>query len=173
MKQVGILGGSFTPPHQGHSAILRYVLEQGLVEEVWVLPVFKHPFEKVLAPFESRLEMCTLALGSMERVKICDIEKQLGGVSYTQRTLSELQKLNSDISFSIIVGDDAYQERHLWKEIQMLEKMARWIRIPRGPGSPIPDISARQIREYLATGKSVSHWLDPRVLQYIQQHKFF
>lgn len=173
MKQIGILGGSFNPPHLGHTAIAHYVLAQGNVEQVWVLPCWQHPFEKELAPFEDRLAMCQLAFADQKNVEVLDLERTLGGVSFTLRTVQTLQKKFPDSSFSLIVGEDAYQERNLWHGIKELEKLVQWICIPRGKNSPIPDVSAKEIRHILAEGKSATLALAPTILQYIRQHHLY
>jgi nicotinate-nucleotide adenylyltransferase len=59
--RVAVYGGSFNPPHVAHQLALTYVLATAQVDEVWMVPTFKHPFDKALAPFSDRAKMCELA----------------------------------------------------------------------------------------------------------------
>ena len=165
-KQVGILGGSFNPPHIGHVAIAEYALKKGM-EEVWVLPCFQHPFEKELLPFETRFKMCQLAFSKIKSVSVLSMEKKLGGVSYTYRTVQNLIKQYPNYNFFLIVGTDAYQKKDEWKNIEKLEKEIEWLIVPRGKNSPIPDISSKELRSKLAAGESCDPWLIPESSGYI------
>jgi nicotinate-nucleotide adenylyltransferase len=104
-SNVGILGGSFSPPHMGHVLAAHYALMRWSLSKVLVIPSFAHPFSKPLPPFEHRLAMCRLAfkhLGSY--AEICDIEQELGGVSYTIETVRELVRRNPDERYHLVVG---------------------------------------------------------------------
>lgn len=61
-KSVGVMGGSFNPIHLGHALLAITVRETKPVDEVVLVPVFKHPIKKDLLPFEDRVAMCQLAV---------------------------------------------------------------------------------------------------------------
>ena len=61
MTRIALFGGSFNPPHIGHQMACLYVLETSSCKELWMVPTFRHPFDKALAPFEDRFEMCRRA----------------------------------------------------------------------------------------------------------------
>lgn len=145
---VALFGGSFNPPHAGHYEIVRQTLEKKEVDEVWVIPVFKHPFGKKLAAFEKRFHQCQELFSDLgSRVKILPVEKKLGGASFTYRLLEVLLKENPGLPFYFVVGQDAYEERKEWKKIGVIEKLiAGFIVYPRGKDSSIPDISSTEIR---------------------------
>ena len=82
--RVAIFGGSFNPPHLAHQMAALYVLETAAVDELWLVPAFRHPFGKALAPFADRLEMCELAAAALgTRVKVSAIERESGVESRT------------------------------------------------------------------------------------------
>ena len=70
--RVALFGGSFNPPHYGHVLAAHYALMRYGVDEVWVLPVLDHPYDKDLAPFEQRLDWCRRAFEHLHSVQVKD-----------------------------------------------------------------------------------------------------
>jgi len=168
--QAALFGGSFDPPHRGHEAIVQWLLREKKIDQVWVIPCLNHPFQKSLHSFKDRFAMCRMVFSKMgEKVFLSEIEKELGGVSYTARTLRELRNQYPSFSWSIVVGADAYAERHQWKEVDALEKEADWVVIPRGKDSKIPDVSGTQIRQNQLEGKPWENWVLPEVADYFKR----
>ena len=62
-RRIALYGGSFNPPHAGHLLVTAYVLATCEVDGLWLMPAFRHPFGKELAPFEDRVEMCRRIAG--------------------------------------------------------------------------------------------------------------
>jgi nicotinate-nucleotide adenylyltransferase len=180
--RVAIFGGSFNPPHVAHQMVALYVLETQPVEELWMVPCFRHPFEKTLAPFEDRLQMCQLmatALG--ERVKVSDIEAQLGGESRTLHTVRALQGQHPDREFVVVIGQDLEQESNRWFGAAELRERTDFIVVGRagfGRGGSsreieIPAVSSTEVRQRLEAGQPVEHLLPRRVLDYIRQRGLY
>ncbi len=145
---VVIFGGSFYPPHAGHSEIIKRLLRRKDVDQVWVCPVFRHAFGKETAPFTTRLRWCRERFGKLgTRVKVKDVERRLGGVSFTVRLLEYVKARHPSWNLSLALGRDAYRERKAWKDFDKIEKMAALIVFPRGPKSFIPNISSTEIRQ--------------------------
>lgn len=173
-KRIGILGGSFNPPHLAHVAMARQVLAEGKVDEVWVIPCFIHPFDKPLLSFEHRLQMCERAFSDLGGpVRCLDIEKKLGGKSYTVRTIAYLKQKNPLHTFHLIVGGDVAKEAKGWHDYEKLKGEVDWLIIPRGKTSPIPDISATETREVLLQRKNLRKYLSKNVIEYIEQHQLY
>lgn len=150
-KRVAIFGGSFNPPHAGHYEIVRRLSKRRTIDEVWVVPSYRHAFGKKMRPFQARLRACRRFFkGLGPKVKVKDWEKRLGGVSYTVRLLRFLGRKFPRTKFSLILGSDAYRERHAWKDFEDIEKLAHLIVFPRGRGSPIPNVSSTEIRRLMA-----------------------
>ena len=145
-KSVVLFGGSFNPPHAGHYEIARRLAARKTIDEVWIVPVYRHAFAKKMPPFRKRLRDCRRFFKGIEKIKVKDLEKRLGGVSYTVRLLEYLSQKHPTWKFSLAVGSDSYRERKDWKDFSKIKKMARLIVFPRGPKSPIPNVSSTQIR---------------------------
>ena len=58
---IALFGGSFNPPHVGHMMAAYYVIATRPVDKLWLMPAYRHPFGKRLAPFDDRVKMCELA----------------------------------------------------------------------------------------------------------------
>jgi nicotinate-nucleotide adenylyltransferase len=146
-KNIAIFGGSFNPPHEGHYEIVRRLARRKTIDQVWVVPVYRHVFGKKMPPFGRRLRDCRRFFKPLgEKVAVKDFEKRRGGSSYTIDLLRYLHKKFPSVRFSLAIGSDAYAERKLWKDFAKIRKMARLIVFPRGPKSPIPNVSSTQIR---------------------------
>ena len=167
-KRIGIFGGSFNPPHLGHSAIIRWLFARGLIDELLVIPCFIHPFEKDLIPFEDRCSMCRLAFGKLGlHVTVSNIERKIGGRSYTLQTIQALQIEHPEARFYLVTGDDIIAEKEKWHRFEEIRDLVEIIRIPRGADSFIPDISSTQIRDRLAAREPYADLLEPEVAVYI------
>jgi nicotinate-nucleotide adenylyltransferase len=160
-KNIALFGGSFNPPHEGHLEIVRRVATDKSIDEVWVLPVWKHPFRKKLPNFLKRLKNCKnhftnsgpvtskarpRATRVMKKIKIKSYEKHPRATGYTIDLLEYLTKKFPHYRFSWVMGSDTYKQRKKWKRFSELKKMVRFIVFPRGSHSPIPNISSRKIR---------------------------
>ena len=173
-RRVGLLMGSFDPPHLGHLEICKYLLDRYQCSEIWVIPCFEHPFKKPLSPFGDRMSMCRLTFQEIGRdVIISDVEKRLGGTSYTVRTLEYLRNEYRGARFALIYGSDIKDETSQWKDFKRIEIMADLIEVPRGPDSPIPDISATDIRRRVKNGEGFKDLVPVSVGVYIVTHGLY
>jgi nicotinate-nucleotide adenylyltransferase len=178
--RVALFGGSFNPPHVAHQLVALYVLETAEVDQLWLVPCFKHPFEKVLAPFEDRLEMCRRAAAALgPRARVSDVEARLGGESRTLRTVHALLAESPGTEFSLIVGADLVRELPSWYRAEELQRLVRIIVVGRtgfegGEAGPaMPAISSSEVRERLAQGRPVDALLPRSVLDYVRQRKLY
>jgi nicotinate-nucleotide adenylyltransferase len=179
-RRLCVFGGSFNPPHVGHVMIATYVLATEPVDVLLVIPTFRHPFGKPLAPFEDRLEMCRIALSGIPRVEVSSLERDLGGDSYTVRTLETLKAREPDAALSLCVGADVLPERHLWHRADEVDALARSIVIgrqgydnPTDASPPMPAISSTDIRARLAAGQDVQRLVPRGVVAYVAAHGLY
>lgn len=173
-KRIGIFGGSFNPPHKGHVEICRILITNNDVDEIWVIPCFKHPFAKELAPFEDRLNMCRFAFtNSTQRTRVLDVEKKLGGISHTVTTLEYLQHHHPDYKFYLIMGSDTAAEAKLWKDADKIASLVQFLPVSRGPQSKIPDISSTDVRMAIKNGKPFKDLVPNEVAIYIVTHDLY
>jgi nicotinate-nucleotide adenylyltransferase len=183
-ERVAIFGGSFNPPHVAHLLAVTYVLACSDVDRVVVVPVFRHPFAKSLAPFAHRLEMCRLTFADLARVSVSAVEEELGGESLTVRTLEHLQAQNPGWAMRLIVGGDVVHEMDRWTQPDRIRALASPIILGRvgvslpaeHAGAPLvlPEVSSTSIRAALARDDSQLESLLPRrVLHYIRENALY
>jgi nicotinate-nucleotide adenylyltransferase len=188
--RTGILGGSFNPVHNQHIQMALAAQKQFELEEVWFIPVF-HPVHKpgsILLDYDARRELLQTAINGLAGLRVCDIERALGGASYTVRTVAELQQQYRGREFFLVIGGDSLTELHSWREIARLAEMIEFIVIER-PGcrrvSQVPSaklhwaecevsaVSASDIRTRLARYEFSGLQLAPGVLFKILLNNYY
>ena len=182
--KVVIFGGSLNPPHLSHEELVARVLEASVGESIWVIPTHLHPFGKPLAAFDDRMAMCRLAFDAFDGVaRVLDLERKLGGVSYTVRTVEELQRRHPEITFKLVVGSDVLAERDEWKDFDHLNRLVDFVVVPRAGYSTddarcldIPAlqcISSSEIRRRIREGEPIDGLVSQAVAAYIRQHRLY
>lgn len=189
--KVGLFGGSFNPIHQQHLHIARAAREKLNLAQVWFVPVF-HPVHKSpddFLDYKSRRELLRIALKNEPGFFICDAEKELGGLSYTVRTVKHLLDHYPEHEFSLIIGGDSLSDLASWRCIDELVSLVDFIVVER-PGfsriSPVSEavihwveteisaISSSQLRQDLRQGKIPSEKdLQRNVLFSIFRHNYY
>ena len=170
--RVAIFGGSFNPPHLAHQLAMTVVLSTARVDELWMVPTYKHPFDKQLAPYADRVRLCELAAAPFSRVRVSRIEEELGGESYTLRTVEALAARHPGDRFALVIGADLVAERERWHGWAELKTRVPFIVVGR-KGSPaqgaveLPPISSTLVRQRLAAGEPVDALVPAAVADYI------
>jgi nicotinate-nucleotide adenylyltransferase len=173
--RVALFGGSFNPPHVAHQLAALYLLETQPIDELWMIPCFRHPFEKELAPFADRLKMCQLAAAALgARVKVSDVEGRLGGESRTLQTVRALQADHPDQTFVVVIGSDLEAEVDRWYGIEELRRRVSFVVVGRaGAGGNaevrMPAVSSTEVRQRLRDGRPVEALVPRAVLDYIRE----
>ena len=183
--RVGILGGTFNPPHVGHALLAHAMLATEGLAELWIVPVFEHPFGKSSADFADRMAMCERAFAHLgNKVRIVPIERELPRPSYTVQTLSALHAVRTGISPTLVIGSDIIGELDRWRDPERLPQLSQIVVVPR-QGAPrieppaelnikvykgfhLPKVSSTAIKKALRSRESVDGWLDLTVLDYIR-----
>lgn len=177
--RVAFFGGSFNPPHIAHQLAALFVLETSGVDELWFVPCFLHPFEKTLAPYTHRVQMCKLAAAPLgPRAKVSEIEGTLGSESRTLLTIRALQSAYPDYQFQLVVGTDIKRELPLWYGAEALIASVPQIVVGRGGYErdeviQMPKVSSTEVRALLGAGKSVSGLLSNSVERYLREHHLY
>ena len=199
--RIGIYGGTFSPPHNGHVAAARAFMEQMWLDILYVIPTAEPPHKDAdpRVSAQDRLEMCRAAFGGMEGVYVSDMEIQRGGKSYTVDTLSELS--GEDRRLFLLCGTDMmltlgswYRAEEIFRlcypvyvrregdEDEALERRIvdtirdygeRYGRIVRRILTDPIEISSTALRARLACGEDVSAWLPPMVETYIRDNHLY
>jgi nicotinate-nucleotide adenylyltransferase len=178
--RVALFGGSFNPPHVAHQMAMLLLLETEPVDEVWMVPTFRHAFGKDLARFEDRVEMCRRAAGPLgQRVQVSEVERELGEAtgapSRSYDTVVELRRRHPGASFRLVVGADILAERDAWHRWDDLVALAPLIVLGRGSeeGVALPPVSSTAVRERLAAGQSAVPLVPRSVMDYIAERGLY
>jgi nicotinate-nucleotide adenylyltransferase len=125
-RSLGILGGTFNPPHLGHLAIARHALEELSLERVVLMPALIPPHksgEDDPGP-EHRLAMCRLCVAGVEGLSVCALEIERGGPSFTVDTLQAIHASHPDAQLTFIVGADTAGTLPAWREPARILQLA-------------------------------------------------
>lgn len=172
--RVGLYGGSFNPPHIGHSMVCHYLLQTTPLDAIWLIPSGRHPFSKQLVPFELRARLCERLAGPFGgRVQVCTIEGDGEATTYTIDTVRRLQARHPELQFEWIIGSDILRETHKWKDFDLLQTLLPFRVLGRqgfsgGETPAMPEVSSTEIRQRLAQGLSVASLVPHGVLELIQ-----
>ena len=200
-EHIGIFGGSFNPPHTAHVVLVREALRHPHgPDKVLIIPTYVHAFGKSLAPYEMRMQMLRLAFAPplfpedlLKRVEFSEIERELGGVSYTVETVRELQRRMPNVRFHLLIGGDLVEECRHWRESDELLRTAPPMALPRSgtphkefpegkgqwlEGVELPPASSTDVRKLLAdetslAQKQLAQLLPLPVLDFVRRHNLY
>ncbi len=185
--RLGILGGTFNPPHLGHLALARHARAELELDRVLLMPARRSPgkpAEDDPGPVR-RLEMCRLAVAGVEGVEVCALEIERDGPSYTVDTLRALHAAHPDIEITFILGADAARTLSAWQESDKLPALADFA-VALRPGAaepsgfpimflsmPVDDVSSSLVRERVGRRLPVGELVGPAVAAYIAEHHLY
>jgi nicotinate-nucleotide adenylyltransferase len=171
-RRVGILGGTFDPPHIGHLAMAVEVRD-ALALDVVLLVVAHEPWQKVgtrrVSPSADRLALVEAAVADLEGLEASDVEIRHGGPSYTADTLAALAAAGPEDELWVVLGADAAAGLPTWERGGEVAERARLVVAARDgeTGSPPPgwswrtvpitrlDVSSTDLRERVAAGRTI------------------
>lgn len=179
--EIALLGGSFNPPHVGHLLMAHYARATEPVDEVWLLPAFRHPFGKELAPFEDRVGMCqAVCRDAAGWMKVCEAERDVPGEGRTVDTLEHLRALHPEHRFTLVIGSDILADLPKWKAFDRIQQLARVLVLYRAGypaegtvGPPLAEVSSSEIRAALGRGEEPRHLVPRAVLAYARAHGLY
>ena len=162
MGHIGILGGTFNPPHMGHLVMAQEALDQLGLDRVVFMPVAVPPHKEAREDpgGKARVALCRLAVEDDERFAVSDLEVRRGGASYTVDTLRELHELEPEHDLTFIVGGDMAQSLPAWREPEAVLALAR-LAVAEREGVNREDVARRL--EPLHNGDRVVFFDMPRI----------
>ncbi len=199
MKRIGILGGTFNPPHCGHLSIAEDLLVEFQLDGILLLPVGIPPHKRDMniASNEHRLEMLRLMTAHDPRLTVSDMEMKRDGYTYTVDTLTELRETQEDCRCYYIIGTDTLFNLTTWKRFEEVFQLTHFLCVPR-PGDDAkdildkieelhqkfgavihlaksmgPDISSTMIREKRKNNESLAGLVPAAVEEYMKQYGIF
>lgn len=196
--RIGILGGTFNPPHLGHLACAQEAHLQLELDRVLLVPARVPPHKPVEDEpgSEHRLELCRLALtGNSARFEVSELELNRPGPSYTVDTLEELHSRAPDSELFLIVGGDAAVGLPSWHRAERLVSLAT----PAVAGRPgigpaavegalrelsggdrarffsMPEIavSSTMLRKRVKSGQPIKYYTPDSVIAYIDRYQLY
>jgi nicotinate-nucleotide adenylyltransferase len=172
MPEIALFGGSFDPPHVGHLLAAAYVLATEPIDELWLVPVERHPFAKPLVgAYEHRIDLCERLAAQLPRTRVSRVEQE-SGQGRTVDLLEWLHQKHPQTRWALVLGTDLDAEKPQWKRFDRVEQLARIIPVRRGGygegGVAIPEVSSTQVRALLKAGGDASQLVPRAVLQAIR-----
>ena len=148
MTRIGIYGGTFSPPHNGHLAAARAFMEQMWLEILYVIPTAIPPHKEMehSVSAEHRLAMCRAAFSGIEGVYVSDMEIQRGGRSYTVDTLRELS--GEDRRLFLLCGTDMMLTLDQWRAPEEIFKLCYPVYIRREGDHSLDEQIIQKIADY-------------------------
>ncbi len=161
-QTIGLLGGSFNPPHLGHVHITKQALKRFGLDRVWWLVSPGNPLKEDAPASMARRVEASRAIMQHPRVEISDIEALLGTV-YTADTLRALQRIYPRAKFTWLMGADNLASFHKWQDWRWIAQNTR-IGVMARPGEQLRaglSPMARQFAKYRVPAASLAHAAPP------------
>lgn len=197
MFRLGVMGGTFDPPHKAHIAIAEEAMRSFKLDKVLFIPTGTPPHKPVndITDAEHRYAMTKTAIEGNPGFEVSRMEIDRKGPSYsidTIRSLKEIYPPGTEIYF--IIGADEALELPKWYESEKLPGLTRFIAAPRSGFNEtilknrLPEalaaavdilsikqmeISATDIRQRLSSGDSVGELVSESVVKYIKEHRLY
>lgn len=181
-EKVGILGGTFNPPHMGHLIMAEQVKDQLDLDKIFFMPTAQPPHSsvtKTTIASEKRVQMLELATMDNSDFEIERYEVDKGGKNYTYDTMKALIELYPTVDFYFIVGGDMIADMPTWYRIDELIELVQFVGVNRPSYSveteypiimvdiPMIDISSSTIRKKVAMNCSIKYLVPEDVRNYI------
>jgi nicotinate-nucleotide adenylyltransferase len=185
--RIGVLGGTFDPPHLGHLILAEHAYDQLGLDRVAFVPAgdpWRKASRKVTAA-SHRLAMTRLAVENDGRFYADPIEVERSGPTYTAETLEALQRSQAGASLFFLLGADALADLPNWHDPHRITAAATLVVAPRlGDSAPLPEdvvalsmpyvgISATDIRERVRQGKGIRYLVPEAVAAYIEANGLY
>ena len=189
LRRIGLLGGTFDPPHVGHLWLATLARDALGLERVLVIPAPQPPHKQgvPMSPVDDRVALVRAAIEDDPSLELSTIELERSGPSYTIDTVTALRgELPGDVEPVLIMAADSLAAIDTWREPDALLASLEWAIAPR-PGTPAPegerlrerfgpaadrihlldgpalDVSATEIRARVAAGRAIRYLVPRRV----------
>lgn len=188
-SRVGILGGTFDPPHTGHARMAIVARDVLGLDRVFFAPAPRppHKTDAETSPYVHRVAMVEAAIAGEELLAVTRIE-EAHDTSYTALLLRACrERTSADLYF--IMGADSLAELATWREPEEVMRLATLVVFPRGRSlvrapaareaslvafeAPVIDVSSTDIRARLERGETGGDGLAPAVAHYVAEHRLY
>ncbi len=185
LKKIGIYGGTFDPIHHGHLILGRQACEELHLDQLIFVPAALSPFKKepAQADGELRLQMVRAAIAGQKDFLVDDCELNRPTPSYSIDTVLHIREREPDAELFWLIGADNVDGLDKWHRIDTLKKLVRFVVLDRGRAKTKAhdytvvqrqiDISATEIRNRVATGRSIRYFVPPDVEEIIRHGNIY
>ncbi len=158
-RRIGVLGGTFDPPHIGHLWLATLAADALDLDRVLFMPAAQPPHKegRVITRATDRLLMTRLSIGGNPTFELTGIEMERPGPSYTIDSVAELKRLHPETELMLVMAADSFAQIDTWREPDLLLDELEWAVGPR-PGTTLPDRSG--LEERFGSRASRIHLLD-------------
>ncbi|MFP4311428.1 MAG: nicotinate-nucleotide adenylyltransferase [Nitriliruptoraceae bacterium] len=188
-RRVGLLGGTFDPPHLGHLVVAECARVELDLDEVRLL-VAADPYQKATtSAVEDRVAMVRCAIANDDHLGIDLSELERSGPTYTADTLRELTAREPEVEWFFLLGEDAAAGLPSWERVDEAFALATFVVVTR-PGSRTPDraslpgdlvhleipqleVSSTQLRERFAAERATRYLVPLGVDAYVREHGLY
>jgi nicotinate-nucleotide adenylyltransferase len=191
-RRIGVLGGTFDPPHVAHLALAESARACLELDQVWFIPAGRPPHKRdhPVSPARVRLSLLRRALTGLPEFRVLPLEIGRRGPSYTVDTLEELCRRHPSVEWWLLVGSDMLRDLPNWRDPERVTELAGIAAMAR-PGHPIRwpsqlprrryrrvdaprlDISSSELRERVGRGVSIRFLVPDAVESYIRRQKLY
>jgi nicotinate-nucleotide adenylyltransferase len=187
--KVGIFGGTFDPPHNGHLIAAQDAYAELALDKVLFIPARMPPHKQHenLTAAAVRLAMIRAATAGDERFEVSDIELRRTGPSYTADTLRELRETRSGDAFFLLLGVDQVRDFHTWGQPEWILKNSELVMLARGGIEDVPnddivrktvqvtrvDVSSTLVRERVRTGRPIRYLVPAAIEKIIADERLY
>lgn len=199
--RLGILGGTFDPPHNAHLILAQHAYEELDLDEVLFVPAGVPPHKtNTRTSLDDRLTMLNIAIKDQPQFVLSRVDVDRPGPHYTIDTVRIIQAEHPDAELFFIMGGDTFRDLPNWDRPQeMFATCQLVVAVMRRPGeegadlspqmhrnlipdlenytqilnSPLVEFSSTDIVDRLLHGKSVRYMVPDPVLEYIDQHELY
>jgi nicotinate-nucleotide adenylyltransferase len=198
VERIGLFGGTFDPPHLGHSILAAEAIYALKLDRVlWILtPLSPLKNEKNVSGLDQRLNLVQAALSEMPEFDYSDVDVRRPAPHYALDTIRILQKQNPDAELVYIMGGDSLRDLPAWHEPQALVREIAGIGVLNRPGvkpdldaleiqlpelkskttifdAPLIEIAGEDIRERIRNHRPYQYFLLPSVYRCIEDNAYY
>ena len=190
-EKIGLFFGTFDPIHNGHLRIAKYITEEKLADNVWLVVTPENPIKagSKISSFNHRFNMAKIATENYDNIIPSDLEVNLKKPNYTIDTLEYISNKLKDIEFSLIIGEDNYKIFDTWKDYKKIINKYKIFIYPRKGtlnenlhiinentmyiGGPRIDLSSTNIRKIVSNNSDPKDLISNKVMEYINSNKLY
>lgn len=196
--KIGVLGGTFDPPHNGHLSIAQHALTQLELEQVLFAPTRQPPLKETnaITPIEHRLEMVRLAIAPYPSFVLSRVDVDRAGPTYTVDTMRLLRdQFGGNAELFFVMGMDSLANILKWRTPRKLIELCT-LAVFNRPGFRVDldeleiklpglrervvfipasalDIAASDLQRRVRKGQSIAQWVPATVARYIAEERLY